>query len=1050
MPTSNETTTKFKVDISELKAGITEANRQIKLANAQFKAAASGMDNWEKSASGVSAKINSLKTVLSNQEKVLQSYEKQLELITSEYGDNSAQADNMRIKIANQQAVVNNTKSSISQYESQLKELKETQNESASSTENQNKAIDKLKSTIDSQESKLASLKSEYANVVLEQGKNSDSAKALAKEISELSGDLKDNRARLEEVDRAADEFDQSLDETTGGGLSAFTVALGNLAANVISTAVGKLKDMIANTIEVGKTFESSMSNVAALSGASADELNMLRETAKKYGSETKFSASEAADALGYMALAGWDANTSAKALGGVLDLAAASNMDLAEASDMVTDYMSAFNMEADKSSYFADILAYAQAHANTTVAGLGEAFKNCAANMNAAGQDVETTTSLLSMMANQGLKGSEAGTALTAVMRDMTAKMKDGSIEIGNTSVQVMDASGNYRDMTDILKDVESATHGMGDAEKAAALSSTFTSDSIKGLNLILNAGVGNAEKFEKQLRNSGGTAKQMSKIMNDNLNGDMTALNSKLEATQIAIYEKFEPALRKGVGVLDKLLDAINFVVKHSTEFTAALAGMATAIASYIAYTTALKVMENGWKALTIVTKAQAAAQAVLNVVMSANPIGLIIAAIAGLVAAFVLLWNKSDTFRNFWIGLWESIKGAVAPVVDTIKNIFENIIGFFQNNWQSILAFMINPFAGLFKYAYDNFEGFRNFVDGFVEGIKAIFSTIADWVNTNVFQPIMAFFQVVIDFFTTSWNVISQLGIGCWNAIKIIWSLVASWFKSSVIDPVTKFFTSLWNGIQTAASIAWNFIKSVWSVASGWFNSAIIQPVANFFAGMWGKLRNGASQAWEGIKSVFSPVVSWFQSKFSAAWQAVKNVFSTGGRVFEGIQTGIVSAFKTVVNAIIRGINNVIAVPFNAINNILDRIRGVSIAGMKPFSGLISRFSVPQIPQLARGGILEKGQVGLLEGNGAEAVVPLENNAKWIAATARALKQSLYNEGVIGVKNGVSAGGTTNNYYNYVQNNTSPKALSRLDIYRQTKNQLRFATGGGFSGV
>ena len=119
------------------------------------------------------------------------------------------------------------------------------------------------------------------------------------------------------------------------------------------------------------------------------------------------------------------------------------------------------------------------------------------------------------------------------------------------------------------------------------------------------------------------------------------------------------------------------------------------------------------------------------------------------------------------------------------------------------------------------------------------------------------------------------------------------------------------------------------------------------------------------------------------------------------------------------------------------------------MKPFSGLISRFNVPQIPQLARGGILEKGQVGLLEGNGAEAVVPLENNAKWIAATARALKQSLYNEGVIGAKN-VSSGGITNNYYNYTQNNTSPKSLSRLDIYRQTKNQLRFATGGGFSGV
>ena len=149
--------------------------------------------------------------------------------------------------------------------------------------------------------------------------------------------------------------------------------------------------------------------------------------------------------------------------------------MDLAAASDMVTDYMSAFGMEAEKSAYFADLLAYSQANSNTSAEQLGEAYKNCAANLNAAGQDIETTTSLLAMMANQGLKGSEAGTALTAVMRDMTSKMKNGSIQIGKTSVAVMDAAGNYRDMTDILSDVEIATDGMGDAERAMALSSIF-----------------------------------------------------------------------------------------------------------------------------------------------------------------------------------------------------------------------------------------------------------------------------------------------------------------------------------------------------------------------------------------------------------------------------------------------------------------------------------------------------------------------------------------------------------------------------------------------
>jgi hypothetical protein len=210
------------------------------------------------------------------------------------------------------------------------------------------------------------------------------------------------------------------------------------------------------------------------------------------------------------------------------------------------------------------------------------------------------------------------------------------------------------------------------------------------------------------------------------------------------------------------------------------------------------------------------------------------------------------------------------------------------------------------------------------------------------------------------------------------------------------------------------------------------------------MWDGLRKKASDAWEGIKSVFKPVVDWFKDKFSKAWQAVKDVFSTGGKVFDGIKDGIVSAFKTVVNAIIRGINKVIAIPFNAINGILDNIQNVSIAGIKPFDGLVHRLPVPEIPQLARGGVLKRGQVGLLEGDGAEAVVPLENNKRWIAATAAALKKSLVDEGVLGSGVTATAPPVTNNY-NFVQNNTSPKALSRLEIYRQSKNllQLKGAT-------
>lgn len=252
------------------------------------------------------------------------------------------------------------------------------------------------------------------------------------------------------------------------------------------------------------------------------------------------------------MSLAGWDAQQSSSALGGVLNLAAASGMELGQASDMVTDYLSAFGMQAQDSAYFADMLAYAQANSNTSAAQLGEAYRNSAANLNAAGQDVETVTSMLEAMANQGYKGSEAGTALTAVMRDITNNMEDGAIKIGETSVAVSDAQGNFRDLTDILLDVEKATNGMGEADRAAALGATFTADSTKGLNLMLNEGVENIARYEEALRGSTGAAEDMADTMNDNLNGDMANMNSAFEEMELQTFEAMEEPMREGVQYL------------------------------------------------------------------------------------------------------------------------------------------------------------------------------------------------------------------------------------------------------------------------------------------------------------------------------------------------------------------------------------------------------------------------------------------------------------------------------------------------------------------
>ena len=189
---------------------------------------------------------------------------------------------------------------------------------------------------------------------------------------------------------------------------------------------------------------------------------------------------------------------------------------------------------------------------------------------------------------------------------------------------------------------------------------------------------------------------------------------------------------------------------------------------------------------------------------------------------------------------------------------------------------------------------------------------------------------------------------------------WHTVSTWFSDTVITPISDFFSGMWESTKTKASEAWDGIKNVWETVSTWFSDTIITPISDFFSGMWDGTKTKASEAWEGIKNVFGSVSTWFHDKFSEAWQKVKDVFSAGGEIFSGIKDGIEKAFVKVVNGIIRGLNKIIAVPFNAINGTLDKIRNISIAGAKPFEGVVTRFTVPVIPELYRGGVLKKGQM------------------------------------------------------------------------------------------
>lgn len=1016
------TTIKLDADISGLKKGIQDANRQIRLANAEFKAASSGMENWSKSSDGINSKLKQLNTVLGNQKAILKSYEAQLKLVVEEQGENSKGADDLRIKIANQQAVVNKTTAEITKYKGELDKLETEQNQAATAAEKTENAYDDLQSEIKEQESELKKLKSQYSNVVLEQGEGSDAAKDLASKIDNLSNKLQDNKTKLKDAEEAADKFDNSLedlgdeaDKTSNGGLSVFSVALGNLISNVVSNAISKMKDLVTETINVGKTFDSSMSKVGAISGATGKDLDALRNKAKEMGSTTKFTASQSAEAFNYMAMAGWNTEDMLDGIEGVLNLAAASGSDLATTSDIVTDALTAMGYSAKDSGKLADVMAAASSNANTNVEMMGKTFQYAAPIVGAMGYSMEDTAEQIGLMANAGIKGEKAGTALRSILTRLAAPPKEAATAMDALGISLTDSEGNMKSLDQVMAELRKAFGGLSETQQTQYAKSIAGQEAMSGLLAIVNAAPTDVDKLSNAINNSNGAAKDMADTMMDNLGGDLTTLGSKFEGVQLALYEKFEPALRSGVDALDKILNAIDFVIKHLDTFTTVISTAATVVGTFLLVLNWGAICAAAANAITAVKLAVIG----FNATLAANPIALVIALIAGLIVAFINLWKKSEAFRNFWIGLWEKIKSVTSVA------------------WQAISEFFLGAWEAL-KSAWSNLV---TFFSTLWEGIKAIFTPIAQWINDNVFAPIKAFFQPLVNFFITSWNIIKELAVGTLEAIKLIWGAVTSWFNKKIIIPVKKYFSDLWSGIKDKAKATWTTIKNVWSIVSGWFNSVIIIPVKTAFTGLWDKLKSGAKNAWSGIKSVFSPVVNWFKDKFTKAWQAVKDVFSTGGKIFDGIKEGIVSAFKTVVNAIIKGINKVIAVPFNAINNTLDKIKNVKIGPAKPFKKLISRFDIPEIPTLATGGVLAKGQLGLLEGNGAEAVVPLERNKKWIAKTANDLKASLEAEGILGAG---SANNITNNNYTFNQTNNSPKALSRLEIYRQTKNQIAFAKG------
>ncbi len=721
-----------------------------------------------------------------------------------------------------------------------------------------------------------------------------------------LQREIVETEQKLKSLEEQAKQSGTALQNIAAKGEKLKTVGdnISNVGTKLLPVTAGVV-GLGTAAVKTAADFDSAMSKVAAVSGATGKDLDALRDKAREMGSKTKFSASEAAEAMNYMAMAGWKTEDMLSGIEGVMNLAAASGEDLATTSDIVTDALTAFGLSAKDSGHFADILAAASSNANTNVSMMGETFKYCAPIAGALGFSAEDTAEAIGLMANAGIKGSQAGTALRTIMNNLSGDVKICGSSIGEVTVATTNADGSMRDLSDILADCRTAFSGLSESEKAAAAESLVGKNAMSGFLALMNAGEADINKLSSAIDNCDGCAAGMAETMNDNLAGQLTILKSQLQELAISFGELLMPAIRTIVGWIQKFVDWLNSMDEGTRKVIVTIALVAAAIGPVLIIVG--KVISAIGTIMTIIPKlagvinAAKGVIAAFNAVCAANPYVLIIAAIVALVAAFIYLWNNCEEFRQFWIDLWESIKEIAVAVWEALKE-------FFTAAWEAIKTTAVTVWNAI-----------KDFFTGLWEGIKNIFTTVVNAIST---------------FLTNAWNAIKNTVTTVFNAIKTFFTTIWNGIKSVITTVVTAIFTFLstaWNGIKTAITTVLNAIKSV--VTTVW--NGIKTTITNIVNG----IKNAVTTAWNNIKSAVSNAANAIKNAVSNAFNAMLNgIKNVCGNIYGAVKSGFDKAINFVKNlaseafqwgadfigGIVNGIKSMIGKVGDAVSSVADKIR------------------------------------------------------------------------------------------------------------------------------
>lgn len=804
---------------------------------------------------------------------------------------------------------------------------------------------------------KLATLKTaaEQANEQLQKGEiTQEQYDALQREIAETEAELK-------KLEAQASTTNQTLSKI--GEVGSKVESFGNGMVNVgkkVSVASAAVTAMGGAAVKTAADFESSMSQVQAtmgitkdsmstLDGQSVNTMDALSDLAKEMGSKTAFSASECAEALNYLALAGYDTQEMADTLPTVLNLAAAGGIDLASASDMVTDAMSALGMETSEADTMVDQMAKTASSTNTSVAQLGEGILTIGATAKTIKGGTAELNTALGILANNGIKGSEGGTKFRNVILSLQNPTDKAASTMDALGVSVYDSEGNMRSLNDILGDLNTSMDGMTAEEKANIISNIFNKADLSAVNALL-ANTGDTwDELQTSIENSGGAAQQMADTQLDNLNGQLTILKSAVEGFAISIGEALLPMVKNIVTKIQDFVTWLNNLDEGTKQvivkiglFIAALGPALIIMGTVISKVgVAMQAFSKlGLKITSLVSNAGGISGVFSKAgaaIMGINPVVIaVVAIIAVLIGAFVHLWNTNEEFRDKIIAIWERIKsvfsGFAQGIVDRLNALgfdFQNFKEVVSAIWEGLCNFLAPVFEGVFTQIANILEGVLGVITGIIDifigiftgnweqvwtGVKEIFGSVWDFIKntfTNYMTVIQGVADVVLGWFGTSWNEV-------WTGIRDFF--VNLW--TGIVD----FFTGLWEGIKNVVQTAIMFIAALFEAAVEIITLPfrfIWENCKEIIIAVWDAIKEKVSTVINAVSTVISTVLTAIQTVFSTVWNAIKTVVTTVINAIKTTVTTVFNAIKTTATTVWNAIKTAITTPINAVKTTVSTV-------------------------------------------------------------------------------------------------------------------------------